>query len=276
MERVFSGKSIRSQYFVQSEFASVLLANNLTGADDFLALKGGAVVRAVPGRTTRRIELKSPGGSRLITYLKCYECAPTVLCRWPGLTRRIINESLNEWRQIQNLRKFGLPTAEAIASGWRQVENGRIDGFIMTAEIRGARSGYDYWAANHSQSRHLIQQIADLARRFHQAGFIHKDFYLDHIFMAEGNGEVDLTLIDLQRVLGPGKFRERWLLKDFGSLLYSLEKAGVKRGGLLRLFKLYKGDHPLGAVERKFLRKALKRAAWLHGRKPKYGEPESK
>ena len=135
----------------------------------------------------------------------------------------------------------------------------------MTAEICGAVSGIDYWtASNGSKRRDLIRRIADLARRFHQAGFIHKDFYLAHIFVAERNDELDLTLIDLQRVLGPRAFRTRWLVKDIGSMIYSLEKVGAKRAELLRLFKLYQGGHRLGAAERKFLRQALKRAAWLH------------
>jgi heptose I phosphotransferase len=278
MERDVSDKKIRDQYFVEPEYQSILAANHLANANDLLSLIGGTVVRAMPGRTTRRIELNLPDGSKLASYLKCYEYELSWLQRWLGLTNGAENglESLNEWRQILALRKLGFRTAAPIAAGWEQVGN-KIRSFVMTAEIIGAVSGYEFWAAsNDFKRRNFIPRLADLARRFHQAGFIHKDFYLGHIFVAERNDELELTLIDLQRVMGPRKFRARWLLKDFGSMLFALQKAGAKRAGQLRFFKLYKGQQRLGASERKFLGKALKRAAWLHGRKPKHGEPESK
>ena len=277
MERIPSDKPARNQYFVQPEYELVLLANRLAEANDILSLTGGIVVRSVPGRTTRRIELNLPDGSKLAAYLKCYEYDLPWLKRWLGLSNGAENglESLNEWRQILALRKLGFQTAAPVAAGWQQVGN-TIRSFVMTAEIIDAVSGYDFWAASsNSKRRHFIPQLAELAGRFHAAGFIHKDFYLGHIFVAERGGELELTLIDLQRVLGPQKFRTRWLLKDFGSMLFALQKAGAKRAAQLRFFKLYKDRQRLGAAEKKFLRKSLKRAAWLHGRKPKFGEPES-
>ena len=234
----------------------------------------------MPGRITRRVELKSPDGSSLAAYLKCYERVLPWPYRWLGLPVGTESglESLNEWCQILALRKLGFQTAAPIAAGWQQdIKTGTIRSFVMTVEIGGTVSGYDYWAAsNGSQRRALIRRIADLARRFHQAGFIHKDFYLNHIFVAERAEELELTLIDLQRVLGPRTFRTRWLVKDFGSILFSLEKAGARRVGLLRLFKLYMSERPVGTAGKSFLRKSFKKAARLHRHKPKYGEPESK
>jgi hypothetical protein len=280
MERPPADKSTRGQYFVQPEYEALLQANRLPNARDILSLTGGTVVRSVPGRTTRRIELKSPDGPGLIAYLKCYESTLPWQYRWPGLAGGRENrvEFLNEWHQILALRQLGFKTAAPIAAGWEREGNARkVRCFVMTAEIRGAVSGYDYWAkSDDSRRRALVRQVADLARRFHQAGFIHKDFYLDHIFVADQAGEPEVTLIDLQRVLGPRRFHSRWLVKDFGSLLFSLEKAGASRAGLLRLFKLYRGGRRLGVAEKIFLWRALNRAAWVHGRKPKYGEPESK
>lgn len=277
MERAISDKSNRSQYFVQPEYESVLLANHLASANDVLSLTGGTVVRAMPGRTTRRIEFNLPGGSKLAAYLKSYEYNLPWSQRWLGLNGGAENglESLNEWRQILALRKLGFRTAAPIAAGWQRVEN-TIRSFVMTAEIIGAVSGYEFWAtSDDSKRRDFIPLLAELARGFHQAGFIHKDFYLGHIFVAERKNGLELTLIDLQRAMGPRSFRTRWLLKDFGSMLFALQKAGANRAAQLRFFKLYKKGQPLGAAEKKFLRKALKRAAWLHGRRPKHGEPES-
>jgi heptose I phosphotransferase len=277
MERTLSDQTTRGQYFVQAEYESILLANHLASVNDLLSLAGGTMVRSMPGRTTRRIELNLPDGSKWAAYLKSYECKLPWPKRWLGLSSGAEDglESLNEWRQILALRKLGFRTAAPIAAGWQRVGN-TIRSFVMTAEIIGAVSGYEFWAASSdSQRRDFIPQLADLARRFHQAGFIHKDFYLGHIFVAERDGQLELTLIDLQRVLGPRKFRARWLVKDFGSMLFALQKAGAKRAAQLRFFILYKNGKQSGAAEKKFLRKSLKRAAWLHGRKPKFGEPES-
>lgn len=274
---VLPDKSDRGEYIVQPAYKSILRENGLTGVEDILALNGGAVVRSMPGRITRRIELGLPDGSKLAAYLKRCEYELPGFRPWASRSKQAERgmESLNEWRQILAFREAGLRTAAPIAAGWQRVGN-RIRSFVMTAEVAGAASGYDFWAAsNDTQRRAFIRQLADLARRLHATGFIHKDFYLNHIFVTERAGELELTLIDLQRALGPGTFRTRWLLKDFGSMLFALQKAGVKHAGLLRFFKLYKGGIPLGAAERRFLAKALKRAARVRQHKPKYGEPDS-
>jgi len=234
------------------------------------------VVRAVPGRKTRRIELTLPNGSKQTAYLKCYESKLSRRQHWLG-SRRCEEkdlESLNEWRQILALRKLGFRTAAPMAAGWKRTGNA-IRSFVMTAEIPGAVSGYDFWAASSDpKKREFIPRLADLAKRFHQAGFIHKDFYLDHIFVAEREDDLELTIIDLQRVLGPRTFRKRWLIKDVGSMLFALQKAGAKWPTILRFFKLYHGTRRSSGKERKFLWKALKRAARVHEHKPKFGEPE--
>src|SRR5690606_16628097 len=49
--------------------------------------------------------------------------------------------------------------------------------------------------------RALTQSLAELARRFHETGFRHRDFYLCHHFVnARDDGVYEVTLIDLQRV----------------------------------------------------------------------------
>jgi hypothetical protein len=276
-DNVRPDKPGRSGYYTQPAYESILLGNRLKGVDDILSLTGGTVVRSMPGRITRRIELELPGGSTLVAYLKRYEYDLPGFQWRPGRSQEADGgmESLHEWRQILAFRQAGLRTAAPIAAGWQRAGN-RIRSFVMTAEVAGAASGYDFWAAsNDTRRRALIHQLADLARRLHAAGFIHKDFYLNHIFVTEHAGGLELTLIDLQRALGPGTFRARWRLKDFGSMLFALQKAGAKHAGLLRFFKLYKGRGAREAAQKRFLARALKRAAWVHRRKPKYGEPGS-
>ena len=94
-----------------------------------------------------------------------------------------------------------------------------------------------------------------MTRRFHQAGFIHKDFYLSHIFVS---GE-QLYLIDLQRVLGPGRFHDRWRIKDLSQLAFTLQRAGAFNAELTGLL----GDS-------KQARLVMARVAALYARGPKY------
>jgi hypothetical protein len=272
-------ESMAMQLCIQPEYESLLRAAKLSSVDDFMRLPG-TVVRSMPGRTTRRIEVRRPDGPVLSAFLKCQEPGrPPWWRRWisgfnPGHAAR---KALIEWRNIQELRRRGFQTAEPIAAGWqRSPDNGELRSFVLTAEILDAMYSLGYWRAGTAlQRRRLIRRIADLARRFHQAGFIHRDFYLVHLFVAEREGDVDLTMIDLHRVMGPGSFLTRWRVKDIGSLMFSLEREGTPRATILRLFKLYRGAGRSTAADRLFLWRALRRAAWLRGRTPKYGPPKT-
>jgi hypothetical protein len=257
---------------VQPEYESILSANQLADIQNVLSFQGGTIVREVPGRQTRRIQLNSPDGSKLTAYLKCYDSKSRWWQKWLSNGEENCLESLNEWKQMFALRAHGVRTAAPIAVGWQKTGSS-IQSFVLSAEIPHAISGYDFWkTANDSQQRSFIQQLAELAQRFHGAGFIHKDFYLDHVFVEKRDGELKLSLIDLQRVLGPGQFRDRWLVKDTGSMLFSLQKAGAKSATVLRFFKLSQGQGEGNLKGKGSLRKALKRAAWVHRRKPKYGK----
>ena len=67
--------------------------------------------------------------------------------------------------------------------------------------------------------RRLIVQVAGIARRFHAAGFNHRDFYCCHFLVKETSpGRFDVRLIDLQRVQRRRWFRRRWIVKDLAQL----------------------------------------------------------
>jgi predicted Ser/Thr protein kinase len=48
------------------------------------------------------------------------------------------------------------------------------------------------------KKRELIKRVAILARDFHRNGLNHQDFYLGHLFIRQGDGEI--FIIDIQRV----------------------------------------------------------------------------
>jgi tRNA A-37 threonylcarbamoyl transferase component Bud32 len=203
--------------------------------ETLMNLTGGEVVRSVPGRSTVRLTYDGR-----VVYLKRYE--PSYYPWYRRIFRH--DEAEHEWNMLHALQRAGFNVPTPVAFGRRGARS-----FVMTEEIAGGVQ------ADHLKTPPLAA-IGKLARQFHDAGFIHKDFYLSHVFVA---GE-KLFFIDLQRVLGPGKFSRRWIVKDLAALAHSAARIGLPAEELLRA---YGGDEAL-------MRKVAARMAWMKNRKPKY------
>jgi len=109
--------------------------------------------------------------------------------------------------------------------------------------------------------RDWIRRLAYLIRRFHHAGFCHRDLYLAHIFIAfKKNGDPIFFMIDLARVFKMNWRKERWIVKDLGALNYSSPQKTISYTDRMRFFKVYLGVKKLGKPEKKFLRKILKKS----------------
>jgi tRNA A-37 threonylcarbamoyl transferase component Bud32 len=211
-----------------------LREHGLGDFDAVMSVTGGKSVRSVPGRSTVRLHL----GDRVV-FLKRYE--PGYYPLFDRLFHR--DEAEHEWTMIHALQRAGFNVPTPVAVGRRGLWS-----FVMTEEINGGVPA--------DSIKPPLAKIGRLLRQFHDAGFIHKDSYLCHIFVAGDK----LYLIDLQRVLGPGKFAERWRVKDLAALAHSAERIGVSVDELLQA---YGGDESL-------MRKVGRRVSWLNQRRPKY------
>ncbi len=140
--------------------------------------------------------------------------------------------------------------------------------------------------------RRLLAEIARTARKFHQAGFYHRDFYLCHFFVREIVPEPDVIgspqgadekaapdtpqrlargtlpqwnihLIDLQRVgyPGPGRVRRRWIIKDLAALNYSAPAGIITRTDKMRFMHIYTGRRRLDDQGRALVRDVLAKTA---------------
>jgi tRNA A-37 threonylcarbamoyl transferase component Bud32 len=259
---------------VATDFLPPLRDNGLDSFERVMALEGGQVRRDFPGRRTVRLELKLAGGAKQAIYLKRYLPDYLSLGRrllrvvhWPGAE----DEALREWKMIHAVRAIGIQTATPVAVG-----QGRADGivttsFLMTAEIHDGIEGDRYLKTlAASPRRDLLRRIAELARRFHDAGFVHKDLYLCHVLVSSGGAEPELFLIDLQRVVKPCCFRQRWLVKDLAALAYSALKSGASQADLLAAYRVYRGRRKLAPEDRPLAREILRRVVWLRTRTPKH------
>ena len=260
---------------VAAEFSPLLAASGLDSFDKIMALPGGTVARDFPGRRTVRLELKTPHGGVQGIYLKRYE--PHYLsgwgrllrlCRWPGSE----DEALREWLAIQQVAAAGIRTARPIAVGqWRS--GGIVTrSFLMTAEIPGAVEGHlhaEGLAA--TERRRFLAHVAEMARRLHEAGLVHKDFYVGHVLVTPNPSGAELFLIDLQRVVKPWLLFSRWVAKDLGALGYSMFNAGATYTDLLRTFLAYRQSATLGEAEKCQARKVMRRILRLRRRQPRHG-----
>ncbi len=267
----------RRRMTVASDFVALLGANGLDTFERVMAASGGEVFRDFPGRRTVRLELKMTDGAKLGVFLKRYESnylSPVRRLlrwvRWPGAE----DEAFREWRMLHHVRSLGISTARPVAVGQERPGAAATRSFLMTAEIPDSVEA-STWVEKlpPSERGHFLARVAGLARRFHAAGLVHKDYYLSHVLVSAGTADPELHLIDLQRVVTPCCWRSRWVAKDLGALAYSTWNAGASRTQILRAYLAYCGTARLEPAMRRIARQALRRVAWLRTRQPRHGGP---
>ena len=156
------------------------------------------------------------------------------------------DEARSEWENHRTLMSAGIPVPRPAVGG--VTSDGR--GLFGSVHLDGLHPMDDVWET--LDRRKAVRDIADLARRLHTGGLVHKDLYLCHFFIAEG-GERP-TLIDLARVTKTTSRRLR--VKDLAALVHS-SRGLVSRTDLMRGLKRYGGDKRLA---KRVLRKARRMA----------------
>jgi len=132
----------------------------------------------------------------------------------------------------------------AVAFGRCGCNPARQRSFIVTEELAPTVSLEDYcldWV-KHSPAvrlkRALIGRVADAARRMHQGGVNHRDFYLCHFLLhldpPPTPEHFRLSLIDLHRAQIRARTPRRWRDKDLAALYFSVLDIGLTKRDLLR------------------------------------------
>ncbi len=261
--------------FVVGQFAPWLQAHRLDTVERLMEFDGGRRMRAVPGRSTVRLELSGPAGT-WVFFLKRYE--PEYLSRLGRWLRRLRwpaaqDEARREWEAIHRLRAQGFKTAEPVAVGQSRRGGLVVRSLVMTAEVANARPAHELWPTlDAAQRRQLIGALARWTARFHAAGYVHKDLYLSHFLVTPGTEDArpELVCIDLQRVTQPRWLRTRWRVKDLAQLAYSARAAGARPVELLRFYQIYAGRTRLQTSDRRLIRRIWRRVRRLEQRAPRY------
>lgn len=251
------------------------------GFDRVMNLQG-EIHRDVPGRRTIRVELG--GGSYFVKQhfgVGWGEIFKNLLTlRLPVLT------ALTEWRAIERLDALGIPTTPAAAYGCRGENPARIRSFLITQDLGDIVSLETLcadWGTNPPElqfKRRLLLAVADVARRLHDNGLNHRDFYICHLCLDRQrlrNGDIHLYLIDLHRVGMRKVITPTARIKDMAALYFSAMDIGLTQRDYLRFLRAYRqrGLRELLRGEGRFWQKVERRAGRLyrkfHGKMPAGG-----
>lgn len=280
---------------IADSFKKILEQNGLRKFSDFMSYEGGKVLKRLPSRTIRKLELSSEnyppqpplvkgglavglcepqdlsppyqgggggvifipleqrGGSSFF-FMKCHKgrISPLDALR-SFLSGFAISWGRKEWDVIQAFHENGIPTLTAVAAG-EKVSWLHQESFLITEELYGYQSLEMYLKSQFipplsgrkiMMKRAVLEEVADIARTMHGAGFNHRDFYCCHIFIKQtDDGQRQWRVLDLQRVDRRRWFRRRWIIKDLAALNYSAPVNIISRTDRLRFLR-----HYLGSVE---------------------------
>jgi hypothetical protein len=255
-------------YWICPDFADELKLVGLDSLESVFAFGGGkALVKKELTPWRNRTEFVLPG-KNIRCFLKRYDHPPMFvqLRNWLDHGKRALTAEYDVLPCVP-LNQNGIGTYQTIAYGGRWNGFWEDKSFAILREIPDAVSleiklpdcfTLPPSAQQYKQRIDFIHHLADFARRFHDTGFCHRDFYLCHIFRSSDN---TLSLIDLQRAFIPKWFKSRWILKDLSQLYYSSPGDIISHADRLRFYLRYAQKETLTGSDRRLIRK-LKRRVW--------------
>jgi heptose I phosphotransferase len=239
------------------------------------------VYRNQEGRKTLRIELDGRP-----FFLKSHRGVG-----WGEIVKNLLQGRLpivgagSEYRAITALESAGVETLSIAAFASRGANPARRRSMILTDELVSTVSLEDFcapWASRppaYSLRIRLIITLAGIARRMHDAGINHRDFYLCHFHLGTDNlaqGPLRCYLIDLHRAQCRARTPMRWRIKDLAGLYFSAMDCGLTLRDMQRFARHY---HPGGLrqalVENAALWRRVQRAATALYRKANGRMPPS-
>ncbi|MCK5235543.1 MAG: glycosyltransferase [Deltaproteobacteria bacterium] len=248
---------------ISEAFEEVLASNGLCGFEKLFGFEGGEFEVEREERSVVRFEVKDKNAGLKVFYLK----------RHTGIQKRSIKSMItrgsedgrNEWEMMISLLRDGFLTMTPVAYGQKK-EGGLQKSLTLTEEIYNGVRVEDYiptLAAKGKdgvkEKRKVIGDVGRLARRFHDAGYNHQDFYLGHIFITPASGE--LFLIDLQRVQKRERVGKKWVVKDLSQLVYTaLICDNFSSTDLVRFAYAYLGKAGFDKDDKKMIKEILAKA----------------
>lgn len=211
-----------------------------------VAALSGRLVRHVKTRSTTRVEIAGRG-----FFLKHH-----LGVGWKEIFKNLLQGKLpvlgagNEFRALNRLRELGIPTMTVCACGERGVNPARRESFLITEELADTVSLEELWRSRHgvrppfAVRLGLIRALADSAKKLHDHGINHRDFYLCHFRLDRATADAPvptLYMMDLHRAQMRRKVPARYRVKDIAGLYFSSMDALLTRHDFYRFMRLYRG-----------------------------------
>lgn len=192
-------------------------------ARDFLDVEAPQCLRRTQGRET------FAWGSDVIVKRTTERARPGL---WPWFRARSAGE--REHEALRALASAGVEVPAALDCAAERRAGERVSVCVMerVAHDETLRSALE--RADAAERRKLSRALLALVTRFHAAGFIHRDLYLQHVLVRARDGE--LVLIDVGRARRRTSWRRRWYVKELASLLHSTPRSVASREKLRFLF----------------------------------------
>ncbi|HYD33486.1 MAG TPA: lipopolysaccharide core heptose(I) kinase RfaP [Methylophilaceae bacterium] len=208
---------------------------------------------------------------------------------WKEIFKNLLNlrmpilSAATEVRAIRKLDQLGIPTTPLVAYGCRGRNPASIESFVITEDLGNIISLETLcgeWLRHPPEAvfkRRLLRAVAELARKFHENGLNHRDFYICHLCLDKeqlDEGDIYLYLIDLHRVGIRKKIKVADRMKDLAALYFSAMDIGLTARDYLRFLSIYRAAAPREILsgERAFWWRVSRRARKLyrkfHGRVP--------
>ena len=246
------------------------------GLDDFNVIRdfndGQSLTKKNLDKSRQRIKFRLTTGGTVV-YLKKYTDTPYIKQIKNWIEHKAVKATAQfDIRWCKTLGDAGINTADVVA--WGCEKNFLFDrmSFVIVKEIENADSlekKLPYFPST-KYKKEFIGRLADFAKKFHDTGLRHRDFYLCHIFYSESTGT--FTLIDLQRIFKPVLFSKRFQIKDIAQLYYSAPKEHFSKTDRLRFYLRYKNIIRLSSADKKFIKAVNDRAKKMCRHDTKHGK----
>jgi len=230
-------------------------------AENAMAIDSRDRYHAKQGRATARVVFHgghsaSSADRPVSVYLKRHFALP-----WLARLAAIVNPAGShtpgsaEWRHLERARSLGIPVPEVVAAGERIGPWGKLQSFLMVAELTGCQALNEVMGELKDRydpqtfamlKRRIAIEMATISANLHRARMFHKDLYLCHFFidldrLLQNPLDVRLILIDLHRLEEHKFWPDRWRWKDLGQLLFSTHGVpGIGPRDCLRFWKHYR------------------------------------
>ncbi|MDP6962622.1 MAG: lipopolysaccharide kinase InaA family protein [Planctomycetota bacterium] len=241
-----------------------------------MAFKSDDIARSAGPRITYRVDV-----GHEVWYVKIHKTVPwrSKLALAGPLT---VSPGHREWDSANMLRRSGFDVPQPVAFGESiNFFSCPLRSFIITRGIEGPSleeylaDGYPIMEglSPHEVKNSILEDIAGMVKRFHSAGYYHKDLYCCHLIVAEDEHEKESRwgqphIIDLERVVRERNPAERWIVKDLAALHFSAP-AVVSMRDKWRFLKYYFPSWSY-ANRRRFAQKIEAKRKKIASHTPKY------